>query len=71
VHILTGVLKGWSDTEEESSFSEGTEEDSEVESDSTEHSDEKSSKDKKKGAASNNVKPSVHEFLNCKLCCLK
>jgi hypothetical protein len=69
VHTPTGALKGWSDTEEESSSSEGAEEDSEIESDSTEHSDDKFSKDKQKGAASSKVTTSVYKLLSCKVCC--
>jgi hypothetical protein len=69
VHTLTGALKGWSDTEEESSSSEGAEEDSEIESDSTEHSYDKSSKGKKKGTASDKVTTSLHKLLSCKVCC--
>eukprot|EP00953_Heterococcus_sp_UTEX-ZZ885_P036665 18869-Heterococcus_DN1.PRE.1 len=63
--IRGGVLKGWSDTEDESSSSEDTEEDSEVESDSTEHSDDKFSKDKKKGATSNKSVTVINVFVLC------
>jgi hypothetical protein len=59
-----GALKGWSDTEEESSSSEDAE-DSESESESTERSDEKSNKEKKDDATSDKVQAAVRELIHC------